>query len=180
MSAYLMAIDAGTGSVRAVLFDTDGNQVGVAQREWTHREDPRWPGSMDFDWVQNWELASGCVREVLARTGIDPTDVAAVSTTCMREGILLYDADGNEIWACANVDARSNDEVGELIRSNPGLERELYRESGQTFALGALPRLLWVKNKMPEVWRRSKSSLPSPVPRRVRGRWSSRCSATAS
>ena len=155
MSAYLMAIDAGTGSVRAVLFDTDGNQVGVAQREWTHREDPRWPGSMDFDWVQNWELASGCVREVLARTGIDPTDVAAVSTTCMREGILLYDADGNEIWACANVDARSNDEVGELIRSNPGLERELYRESGQTFALGALPRLLWVKNKMPEVYDRA-------------------------
>lgn len=41
MSKYLMAIDAGTGSVRAVLFDTDGNQIGVAQTEWTHREDPR-------------------------------------------------------------------------------------------------------------------------------------------
>jgi len=155
MSKYLMAMDAGTGSVRAVLFDTDGNQVGVAQKEWTHREDPRWPGSMDFDWVGNWKLASGCVREVLAKTGIAPKDVAAVSTTCMREGILLYDADGNELWACANVDARSNDEVGELIRMNPDLERELYRESGQTYALGALPRLLWVKNKMPEVYEKT-------------------------
>ena len=155
MSTYLMALDAGTGSVRAVLFDTSGNQIGVVQKEWTHREDPRWPGSMDFDWVTNWKLASACVREVLAKTGIAPTSVAAVSTTCMREGILLYDADGNELWACANVDARSNDEVDELIRMNPDLERELYRESGQTYALGALPRLLWVKNKMPEVYKKT-------------------------
>ena len=51
---YLMAIDAGTGSVRAVLFDPDGNQIGCVQKEWEHREDPRYPGSMDFDWVHNW------------------------------------------------------------------------------------------------------------------------------
>ena len=154
---YLMAIDAGTGSVRAVLFDTNGTQMGVAQKEWTHREDPRWPGSMDFDWKHNWDLARSCVSEVLASTGIDSADVAAVSTTCMREGILLYDADGNEIWACANVDARSNDEVAQLIAKDPDLERELYLESGQTYALGALPRLLWVKNKMPEVYERAAS-----------------------
>ena len=149
---YLMAVDAGTGSVRAVLFDTKGNQLGCVQREWEHKEDPRWPGSMDFDWAYNWQLASGCIRGVLAETGIDPKEIAAVSTTCMREGIVLYDKDGREIWACANVDARSNDEVGELIRMNPSLEKEVYLESGQTYALGALPRLLWVKNKMPEVY----------------------------
>ncbi len=152
---YLLAMDAGTGSVRAVIFAVDGTQVGVVQKEWTHREDPRWPGSMDFDWEHNWELASSCVREVLAKTGVAPEAIAAVSTTCMREGILLYDAEGNEIWACANVDARSDDEVGQLIAMNPDLEREIYLESGQTYALGALPRLLWVKNKMPEVYERT-------------------------
>lgn len=51
---YLMAVDAGTGSVRAVLFDLAGNQLACVQREWEHKEDPRWPGSMDFDWVHNW------------------------------------------------------------------------------------------------------------------------------
>ena len=151
---YLMAIDAGTGSVRAVLFDTKGNQIGCVQHEWEHKEDPRWPNSMDFDWIYNWELATNCVKGVLAETKINPTDIAAVSTTCMREGIVLYDADGNEVWACANVDARSTDEVGELIRINPELEKEIYLESGQTFALGALPRILWVKNKMPEVYKK--------------------------
>lgn len=152
---YLMAVDAGTGSVRAVLFNEAGEQQGCVQREWTHAEDPRFPGSMDFDWNHNWELASGCIRGVLKETGIDPRDVAAVSTTCMREGIVLYDGNGQEIWACANVDARSDDEVGQLIRMNPELEKEIYRESGQTYALGALPRILWVKNKMPELYERT-------------------------
>ena len=149
---YLLAIDAGTGSVRAVLFHPDGTQVGCVQREWEHKEDPRYPGSMDFDWVQNWDLACTCIRGVLAETGIAPEQIAAISTTCMREGIVLYDKDGNEIWACANVDARSNDEVGKLIAMNPDLEKEIYLKSGQTYALGALPRLLWVKDKMPEVY----------------------------
>lgn len=154
---YLMAVDAGTGSVRAVLFNEDGAQLSCVQREWTHAEDPRYPGSMDFDWVHNWELASECIRGAIAQAGVDAGDIAAVSTTCMREGIVLYDEAGQEIWACANVDARSDDEVGQLIRMNPELEKEIYRESGQTYALGALPRILWVKNKLPELYARVKT-----------------------
>lgn len=152
MQKYLMAVDAGTGSVRALLFDLKGNQIACVQQEWTHNEDPRWPGSMDFNWTKNWDLARGCIHRVINDTNIDPKEIAAVSTTCMREGIVLYDKDGKEIWACANVDARANDEVGELIRMDPELEKELYLESGQTFALDAIPRILWVKNKMPEVY----------------------------
>ncbi len=149
---YLLAIDAGTGSVRAVIFDTEGTQLGVVQSEWEHPQDPRFPGSMNFDWVRDWELASSCVRGVIEKTGADPAQIAAVSTTCMREGILLYDSDGNEIWACANVDSRSTDEVAALVKKDPGLEKEIYLESGEAYALGALPRLMWVKNKMPEVY----------------------------
>ncbi|MFR2495890.1 MAG: autoinducer-2 kinase, partial [Christensenellales bacterium] len=54
MAKTLMAVDAGTGSVRAVLFSLEGEQLGCVQQEWTHKEDPRYPGSMDFDWVHNW------------------------------------------------------------------------------------------------------------------------------
>ena len=49
---------------------------------------------------------------------------------------------------------RSTDEVGELIRMNPDLEKEIYLISGQTYALGALPRILWVKNKLPELYQK--------------------------
>lgn len=154
---YLLALDAGTGSVRAVIFTADGAQRACVQREWTHREDPRFPGSMDFAWNHNWSLAVDCIRGVLAQSGIAPEDIAGISTTCMREGIVLYDEAGDEIWACANVDARSDDEVGQLIAQNPDLENELYLLSGQTYALGALARLLWVKNKMPDVYARVKT-----------------------
>ena len=149
---YLLAVDAGTGSVRAVLFDTKGTQIAAVAREWEHHADPRFPGSMDFDWTHNWELACTCIRGVIAEAGIDAKDIAGVSTTCMREGILLYDKDGHEIWACANVDSRSTDEVAQLVQADPELEKEIYAASGEAYALGALPRLLWVKNKLPDVY----------------------------
>lgn len=151
---YFLAVDAGTGSVRAVLFDLEGNQTACVQQEWEHKEDPRFPGSMDFDWNYNWNLTCGCIKGVIEKSNVEPGQIAAVSTTCMREGIVLYDKEGREIWACANVDARSDDEVGRLIKTYPGLEKELYLESGQTYALDALPRLLWVKDKMPEIYNR--------------------------
>lgn len=155
MSAnYLLALDAGTGSVRAVLFDLEGVQIACAAREWEHKEDPRFSGSMDFDWTAGWALTADCIKEVLAQSKIAPEEIAAISTTCMREGIVLYDEEGKELWACANVDARSTDEVSALIAADPELERTLYASSGQTFALGALPRLLWVKNKLPELYSR--------------------------
>jgi len=153
-----MAVDAGTGSVRAVIFDIEGKQIGCIQKEWRHSEDPAYPGSMNFDWNANWKLTCSCIKEVLSLTKIDPKNIAAVSTTCMREGIVLYEADSggySEIWACANVDSRAKDEAAQLKNIDPNLEKELYLKSGQTFALGALPRLLWVKNKMPDVYKKT-------------------------
>ena len=153
--SYLMAIDAGTGSIRAVIFDNNGNQIAVSQQEWEHKEDPRYPGSMDFDWISNWSLTCDCIKNALKKSGIDAKEIRGISTTCMREGIVLYDGKGNEIWACANVDARSSKEVLELIKGSKTLEKEIYSTSGQTYALGALPRILWVKNNMPQVYEKT-------------------------
>jgi len=154
-SRYLMAVDAGTGSVRAVIFNTEGSQIGCVQKEWKHLEDPGYPGSMDFNCDANWKLTCSCIKEVMQQTGIAPQNIAAVSTTSMREGIVLYDADGKELWACANVDARAKEEVTQLKQIDINLEKELYLKSGQTFALGALPRLLWVKNNLPSVYEKT-------------------------
>lgn len=153
--AYLLAIDAGTGSGRAVLFDLEGNQVAVAQKEWIHKSNPSFPGSMEFDTDYNWQLLVEAIREVLFKADVVPNDVLAVSATSMREGIVLYDVAGQELWACANVDARATDQVRLLQQSHPDLEERFYRASGQTFALGAIPRLLWVKDHLPNVYERT-------------------------
>ncbi|CAA6811384.1 MAG: Autoinducer 2 (AI-2) kinase LsrK (EC [uncultured Sulfurovum sp.] len=149
---YLMAIDAGTGSVRAVLFDTNGNQISVAQEEWTHLEVEGVPNSMTFDTTKNWDITVGCIQESIRLAGIDTEDILAVSATSMREGIVLYDAEGKELWAVANVDARAADEVKYLKENFVGIEEEFYALSGQTFALGALPRIMWLKNNEPELY----------------------------
>ncbi len=149
---YLLALDAGTGSIRAVLFDTQGTQIALAQEEWTHLEEQGVSNSMRFDFNANWQLVVGCIQKVLKDSAVNPVDILALSATSMREGIVLYDKEGKELWAVANVDARAAKEVQELKENFTGIEAEFYQESGQTFALGALPRLLWLKNNRPEMY----------------------------
>jgi autoinducer 2 (AI-2) kinase len=149
---YLMAIDAGTGSVRAVIFDTEGNQIAVAQKEWVHFEVEGVPNSMTFDVQKNWELVIWCIKEAIMEAGLQGSDIFAVSATSMREGIVVYDKEGNAFWGVANVDARADKEVRYLKESFVGIEESFYQESGQTFALGALPRLLWLKNNAPDLY----------------------------
>jgi len=149
---YLMAIDAGTGSIRAVIFDTKGNQISMAQREWTHLEEEGVANSMSFDFEKNWLLACGVIKDALASGNIKVKDILALSATSMREGIVLYDEEGNELWGVANVDARADKEVKYLKENFPEIEQEFYDLSGQTFALGALPRIMWLKNNRPEIY----------------------------
>lgn len=151
---YLMAIDIGTGSGRAVIFDANGAQIAAAQQEWWHTEDARYPGSMDFDVEGNWRIISACIAQALGKAGLRGDDIAAVAVSSMREALVAYDAQGKEIWACANVDSRAVAEVRSLMHEHGDLERELYRQTGQTFALGALPRLLWIREHQPEIFAR--------------------------
>jgi autoinducer 2 (AI-2) kinase len=148
---YTLVFDAGTGSGRAVIFDGAGREVAAEAREWWHRGDPAHPGAMDFDCEGNWAILTGCARAALARAGIAPSAIAALSSTSMREAFVLHGADGTELWACANVDARADAQVRRLRQTHPDLERRLYLASGQTYALGALPRLLWLREHRPDL-----------------------------
>lgn len=149
---HLLSLDAGTGSGRAIIFDENGKQLSAAGREWVHRNDPRYPGSMDFDRERNWQLLTTCIREACAQ--IADLDIAAISATSMGEAFVLYDDKGIELWACANVDARAIEQVQRLRKMDPELEHRLYLRTGQTFALGAAPRLLWLKQHEPALYRR--------------------------
>lgn len=150
--SYLMAIDAGTGSIRAVVFDTLGNQISVAQEEWTHLAEDGVANSMSFDFKSNWKLVKKCIKNSLLNANLNAEDIVALSATSMREGIVLYDEKGDELWAVANVDARADKEVKYLKENFALIEEEFYMASGQTFALGALPRIMWLKNNRPEVY----------------------------
>lgn len=144
----LLAIDAGTGSCRAVLFEPDGHQIGVGQREYSHPELPDAPGSQVFDTERNWNLICECIRE--ATSGVAPSAVRAVSATSMREGMVLYDASGAELWACPNVDSRATVEAAELVRS--GAAQAIYEQAGDWVAITAPARFRWIARHEPDVF----------------------------
>ncbi len=149
---YLMAIDAGTGSVRAVIFDTKGNQISVSSKEWVHLAQKGVPNSMNFDFKKNWALTVQCIKKAIKKAKIDPSDILSISASSMREGIVLYDKKGDELFAVANVDARASKEVKYLKENFKAIEKKFYKTSGQTFALGAIPRILWLKNNSKDIY----------------------------
>ena len=85
-------------------------------------------------------LICECIREALARAGVAADAVSAVSATSMREGMVLYDARGREIWACPNVDSRAGDEAAELVAVGRGAgDLRARRRLGLDHRAGALP-----------------------------------------
>jgi autoinducer 2 (AI-2) kinase len=148
---YLLAIDAGTGSCRAVLFTETGAQAGVGQREWTHHEPPGVPGGQDFDVDAGWRAIAACIHDALRAAGATGADVAAVAATSMREGMVLYDAGGRELFACPNVDSRASAEAEELIRE--GAAEKIYAEAGDWVAITSPARLRWLGRHRPDVLR---------------------------
>lgn len=148
-SPHLLAIDAGTGSCRAVLFDAELRQVGVALREWVHPRPPDVPGGYDFDVNRNWQLIAECIREVLHVSNVDSRDVVAISPTSMREGIVLYDADGRELWACPNIDGRAGRQAESLVERSQA--RRIYQVAGDWVSITSPPRILWLRENRPEL-----------------------------
>lgn len=149
--AYLLSVDVGTGSCRAVIFSPAGVQVGIGQREYSHREAPGVPGSRVFDTETNWRLITECIRQALSSAGVPPESVRAVSATSMREGMVLYDSSRREIWACPNVDSRAGVEAAELVAT--GEAQRIYERAGDWVAITAPARFRWIAHHDPDVFR---------------------------
>jgi autoinducer 2 (AI-2) kinase len=146
---YLLAIDAGTGSCRAVLFTETAEQAAVGQREWTHHQPAGVPGGQDFDVHAGWQAIAACIRDALHSAGATGDDVAAVAATSMREGMVLYDTGGEEIWACPNVDSRATAEAEDLI--SEGAAGKIYAEAGDWVSITAPARLRWLARHRPGI-----------------------------
>jgi glycerol kinase len=86
---YLLALDQGTTSSRAILFDADGRARAVAQREFEQLF-PR-PGWVEHRPGDIWSSQSGVAAEVLASVGVKARDIAALGITNQRETTLLWD-----------------------------------------------------------------------------------------
>ncbi|WP_432407215.1 glycerol kinase GlpK [Wukongibacter sp. M2B1] len=131
---YIMALDQGTTSSRAIMFNHDGEIVKVAQKEFTQIY-PK-AGWVEHDAMEIWGSQSGVAREVLETAGISPEEVAAIGITNQRETTVVWDKNTGKpvynaiVWQCRRT-AGICDELKErglesYIRENTGLVVDAY------------------------------------------------------
>src|SRR5881628_3001407 len=86
---YILALDQGTTSSRAIVFDHTGSIRAVAQQEF--RQIFPQPGWVEHDPTEIWATQSGVMHEALAKAGLSARDVAAIGITNQRETTLVWD-----------------------------------------------------------------------------------------
>lgn len=126
--AYILAIDQGTTSSRAILFDSEGRVVQVAQREF--RQYFRQPGWVEHDANEIWESQLAVLKEVCEKAHVGPADIAAIGITNQRETTVVWDRATGEPIAPAIVwqDKRTARRCEELVRS--GVGKEITKRTG--------------------------------------------------
>jgi glycerol kinase len=86
---YILALDQGTTSSRAILFDADSTAVASAQQEFTqHYPQPGW---VEHDAEEIWETQLSVAREAIAKAGLTWREIAAIGITNQRETTVLWD-----------------------------------------------------------------------------------------
>jgi glycerol kinase len=89
--SYILALDQGTTSSRAIVFDADGAIQAVAQKEFTQLF-PQ-PGWVEHDPAEIWASQIGVAVEALGRARLHATDIAAIGITNQRETTVVWDRD---------------------------------------------------------------------------------------
>jgi len=90
MSKYVLALDQGTTSSRAIVFDHDGRICSVSQKEFTQYF-PK-PGWVEHDPIEIWSSEASVIAEALATLGACTADLAAIGITNQRETTIVWDA----------------------------------------------------------------------------------------
>ena len=89
MGDYLLAIDQGTTSTRAIVFDRAARRCGSGQKEFEqHYPHPGW---VEHDATDLWESTAATAREVMQKAGLQASDIAAIGLTNQRETTLVWD-----------------------------------------------------------------------------------------
>lgn len=131
---YILALDQGTTSSRAILFDQNQQIVALAQKEFPQIYPQE--GWVEQDAMEIWASQYGVMMEVVAQSGVQPEDIAAIGITNQRETTILWDKTTGKpiynaiVWQCRRtaslVDDLKQQGLEAHIRQTTGLVPDAY------------------------------------------------------
>ena len=148
MKKYILTLDEGTTSARAVLFDKGGNAVSVAQREF--KQIYPQPGFVEHDPVEIFSVQYAAVTEAITAIGASAEEIAAVGVTNQRETTIIWDKNTGEpiynaiVWQC-----RRTSEMCDKLRAD-GLEEYIRKTTGLRIdAYFSATKIKWILDNVP-------------------------------
>ena len=134
MSRYILALDQGTSSSRAIVFDKDGQAKAVAQKEFTQIF-PK-PGWVEHNPMEIWSSQAAVIAEAITSIDINGLDIAGIGITNQRETTIVWDAETGEpvynaiVWQDRRTseycDSLKEAGLTDTIRSKTGLIIDAY------------------------------------------------------
>lgn len=134
MKKYIIALDQGTTSSRAIIFDKNMNIVAKSQREFSQIFPE--PGWVEHNPMEIWASQRSVLTEVVAKSGISLKDVAGIGITNQRETVVVWDKNTGEpvynaiVWQCRRTaeicEQLKNKGLEEYVKDNTGLIIDAY------------------------------------------------------
>lgn len=131
---YILALDQGTSSSRAIVFDREGNILSVSQKEFTQHF-PK-PGWVEHNPLEIWSSQASVIAEAITGIGINGKNIAGIGITNQRETTIVWDAETGEpvynaiVWQDRRTseycDSLKKDGLTDYIRQKTGLIIDAY------------------------------------------------------
>jgi sugar (pentulose or hexulose) kinase len=153
-SSRFLAIDAGTTSMKAAIFDLEGNLLAVDRQE--YRLETPAPAVVELDAELYWTACCRAVRAVVEASATPPAEIASLCISSQGETLIPVDSAGQPLRrAIVWLDNRAVDEA-RLIREEFG-DEAMYRVSGQPEIVPTWPacKILWIRRNEPDIFRRT-------------------------
>lgn len=148
MPQYILALDQGTTSSRAIIFDHDGNIAGIAQQEF--RQIFPQPGWVEHDAEEIWQTQLQVAKDVLERSNITPAQIAAIGITNQRETTVVWEkATGKPIYNAIVWQDRRTANFCDQLREE-GYTTLLQQKTGLVIdAYFSATKIRWILDNVP-------------------------------
>ena len=155
--SYLIGIDIGTSSTKTVLFNDAGEAVGSAADFYPmYQPHNGWAEQDADDW---WNATATSVREVIAKSKVDPKDIKGIGLSGQMHGLVMLGSDNRPL--CRSIiwcDQRTALEC-EQITSLAGAEKLIEITANPALTGFTASKIMWVKNNEPEIYAKCKKIL---------------------